>query len=152
FASSRLLRTEIEKFKKAPDRILSKMIDGVQSYTRNKKQLVTSLRNFLQFLHDKYDIEIDLDVYFPLGKYMDTYERRLKMLKFLHDDPKTHEEIAAHFGVSRETVHNDLQLLQSGEYYFLDYEMKIELDQRQNTYDSTIHPIFLPLNLSEVHA
>lgn len=152
FQSIHLLHVSIDDVKNNTETFMMKTIDGIHSYTRSKKRLANSLRHFFMHLNERYNLHINIDQYLPLGKYMEMYERRLELLKFLQEEPKTREQIAEYFGISQRTVQDDLDILQSGEFDFLDYNMKIELEYGDNTYDSTIHPIFLPLNLSEVYA
>jgi len=131
---------------------LEKTADGVQSYQRNKKKLNNYVRDFLKFFGSQNDIPMDIETYFPPLKFMEKTERMIEILKYLHEEPKTREEIADHFGISERQLNKDLSELQNGDYSFLGYNMKINLERRKNTYDSTIHPVFLPLNLSEVYA
>ncbi len=75
--------------------------------------------------------------------YFEKYERMIEILKYLHEGPKTREEIATNFNISIENLNDDLKELQNGDYSFLGYKMQIDLKRGENTYDSTIHPIFL---------
>src|SRR5690625_1177671 len=152
FQSINLLHESIESVKQDPESFVMKTVDHIHSYTRSKKRLVDSLRKFFTYLNERYSLHINVDLYLPIGRYMTTYERHIELLKFLHEEPKTREQIAEHFGISATTLQKDINLLQSGKFDFLDYKMKIDLERENNTYDSTIHPVFLPLNLSEVYA
>jgi len=131
---------------------LEKTADGIQSYQRAKNKLNYYIRDFLMFFGSQNQIKIDIETYFPPLKFEEKYERMIEILKYLHEEPKTREEIADHFGISERALSEDLSELQNGDYSFLGYNMKINLRRGDNTYDSTIHPIFLPLNLSEVYA
>lgn len=131
---------------------LGKTADGIQSYRRDKNKLNDYIRDFLFFFSSRHHITIDIETYFPPLKFQEKSERMIEILKYLHEEPKTREEIAQHFGISERALSDDLSELQNGSYSFLGYNMKINLRRGDNTYDSTIHPAFLPLNLSEVYA
>lgn len=80
-------------------------------------------------------------------------ERRLEIAKYLHK-PHSEEDIETHFRISRRTCQDDLKALNDGIEVF---GSTICLDISDNEYGQkecavTVHPIFLPLNLTEVHA
>lgn len=124
----------------------------IQEYTKNKQKINDEIKDFIIFICSKYDIKIDIDAYFPDLNYMEKPIRMIELLKYLQDQPKTRENIAEHFNISNTKLSADLSELQDGSYSFLGYKMKIDLKWGDNTYNSTIHPVFLPLNLSEVYA
>ncbi|MFZ5626798.1 MAG: hypothetical protein ACOY3H_05580 [Bacillota bacterium] len=132
------------------EKLLIKCADGISSYTRDKGRLTRILNHFFNFVRQKYQIDIEPENYFPVFDTLEKSERMVALLKYLQE-PRTRREIAEHFHISERALADDLTELQSG-FTFLGYTMKIELNRRENTYDSTIHPIFLPLNLSEVYA
>lgn len=139
-----ILDNHIDFFKSIPD--------GISSYSRDKNKLQDCLMDFLSYFIKLYNIKIDINTYLPTINFTEKYERMIKILKYLHEGSKTQEEIAEHFDISTTSVKDDLRELQNGDYSFFDYKMQIDLNRKTNTYDSTIHPIFLPLNLSEVYA
>ncbi|MDD4754208.1 MAG: hypothetical protein PHT78_13385 [Desulfitobacteriaceae bacterium] len=130
---------------------LEKTADGILSYRRDKNKLNYYIRDFLLFFGSQNHITIDIETYFPSLNFQEKSERMIEILKYLHEEPKTREEIAQYFGISERALSDDLSELQNGSYSFLGYNMKINLRRGDNTYDSTIHPVFLPLNLSEVY-
>lgn len=120
-----------------------KIPDGIKEYSRDKGKLVNCIRDFLQYFSVQYNIEFDVNTYLPPMIYFEKYERMIEILKYLHEGPKTREEIATNFNISIENLNDDLKELQNGDYSFLGYKMQIDLKRGENTYDSTIHPIFL---------
>lgn len=146
------LNTDISIILKNLDEFLQKTADGIWSYKKNKNNLNYYVRNFFNFVSKYHGVEIDVDTYFPPLRFLEKTERMIEILKYLHEGPKTREEISEHFGISDRALSDNLNELQSGDYSFLGYSMKINLKRGENTYDSTIHPVFLPLNLSEVYA
>ncbi|GAW28571.1 hypothetical protein [Carboxydocella sp. ULO1] len=130
--------------------MLTKCADRIGSYTRDKGKLTRILNHFFNFVSQKYQLDIEPEDYFPVFNTLEKSERMVALLKYLQE-PRTKREIAEHFHISERALNDDLNVLQSG-FTFLGYSMKITLNRGERTYDSTIHPIFLPLNLSEVYA
>lgn len=83
-----------------------------------------------------------------MAQERDTTERELNMLKAIHGGA-TIEEVAERSGVSTTTVENWRKDLKKG-IDFLDSHLKVDF-RRGGKMDTTVHPIFLPANLSEVY-
>ena len=79
-------------------------------------------------------------------------ERQIEIAKYLHI-PRSNEDIEKEFDISEETRKKDLQALRNG-IEFMGATIKIEEERkgRKKFYRSTMHPVFLPLNLTEVYA
>lgn len=85
--------------------------------------------------------------------YDSTLERRLEIAKYLHR-PHSNAEIENHFRITERTRRKDIKALKEGIEAF---GSTICLDIDDNEYGqkecaTTVHPIFLPLNLTEIHA
>lgn len=80
------------------------------------------------------------------------FERQLEIAKFLHN-PHSPKEIQEKFDIDERTARNDLQELEDG-ITVLGSTIKIEKEKKGRSYfyKNTLHPIFLPLNLTEVYA
>lgn len=80
------------------------------------------------------------------------FERQLEIAKFLHTE-KTLEEIEERFDINEQTRRKDLQELEEG-ITVLGSTIKVDKEKkgRKYYYRTTVHPIFLPLNLTEVYA
>ena len=80
--------------------------------------------------------------------------RRLNILKMLHGKELRTAEITEAYGVDDRTIRTDLETLRDG-LEVMGTTVKI-VEQRSGhsnlSYKSTVHPIFLALNLSEVFA
>lgn len=63
---------------------------------------------------------------------------------------QSREDIAEQFGFSKNTLDIYINELKKGAT-ILGSSVQIKLRNRSNNYDSTIHPVFLPLNLSEIY-
>lgn len=123
----------------------------VKSQTK-KEKVRRIVVNFYEYLRRKYNNTIDSDLY-DRRFYDETIERQLEIVKYLQNNPKKMEEIAQVFGVRRQTIGDDLKALEEG-IEVLGSTISIE-KERQGTsylYSTTVHPVFLPLNLTEVYA
>ena len=80
------------------------------------------------------------------------FERQLEIAKYLHE-PKTAQEIQNRFSIDARTLRNDLQELEEG-ITVLGSTIQISKEKSRGTYQykTTLHPVFLPLNLTEVYA
>ena len=80
------------------------------------------------------------------------FERQLEIAKYLHE-PHTLKEIEERFDISEETRKKDIRALEEGiEVLGATIRIKKERKNRKDYYKSTMHPVFLPLNLTEVYA
>jgi len=80
--------------------------------------------------------------------------RRLAILKLLQRKPMRTGEVADHFDVDDRTIRTDMDALRNG-IDILGVKVKIDSKAQggqKHSYKSTVHPIFLALNLSEVLA
>ena len=80
------------------------------------------------------------------------FERQLEIAKYLHT-PRAADEISKHFDIDDRTRRDDLQTLEEG-ITVLGSTIRIQKEKkgRKYYYRTTMHPIFLPLNLTEVYA
>lgn len=80
------------------------------------------------------------------------FERQLEIAKFLHE-PHTLNEIEERFDISPETRRNDVRALEDGiEVLGATIRIKEVRNKGKVLYKSTMHPVFLPLNLTEIYA
>jgi len=130
----------------------AKLDDYVKSLRTGKESTRKIVVSFYKYLEDKEGyktIETDLN---KMDFYGAVFERQLEIAKFLHNR-KSVKEISEHFCISERTARNDLQELENGITVF-DTTIRIykEKVRTKYYYKTTLHPIFLPLNLTEVYA
>lgn len=77
-------------------------------------------------------------------------ERQIEMVKYLHE-PRSRAEVARHFGLEPRTIRKDLQQLAQGTE-FLGVELKTEFSGRDLRYRSSLHPVFLVMDLAQAYA
>jgi hypothetical protein len=118
----------------------------------NKYPIYKVLDDFFTYLKRNYSVEFDINKYFE-KTVKNKNESQLDILKELHGSGKTKEDLMKVYAVNERTLHTDLTELQNG-VSFLDQPIKINIVKKhgKNTYNSTVHPVFLPLNLTEAYA
>lgn len=131
---------------------ISDKIDKIISSTKGDKvPLVQFVAGFCSFTEREVKLVIEPRV-LSAEVIDDTTERRLRVACFLHE-PKSREEIIARFFQSERTIRDDLKALREG-FTFMGHWIQIEEVREKGKiwYVSTMHPVFLPLNLTEVYA
>ena len=127
-------------------------IDDYVCELRTRKESTRKIIvDFLQFVEDKTDREMG-SLLFNKRFYDDPVERQLEMAKYLHE-PKCASDIEEHFEITSETRKKDLQALREGiEILGGKITLEEQREGRKIFYKSTVHPVFLPLNLTEIYA
>ena len=119
---------------------------------RSKKETVRKIIvDFLDYLGEKQ--KTDFNTTLKNKKFYDyPFERQLEIAKYLHT-PHTAKEIEEKFDINKETRKNDIQALRAG-IEILGATVKIEEERkgRKIFYRTSMNPVFLPLNLTEVYA
>ncbi|HHY82992.1 MAG TPA: hypothetical protein GX505_10005 [Clostridiales bacterium] len=118
--------------------------------TTSKEKAKQRILKFSQYLMDNYSIELSMEDML-VSENMNAYERQIDLLKTLQQGV-TKQDLLDHYVVSRKVIEKDLDNLIKGTK-ILGQHVKIrnyQSEDRKLTYQSTIHPIFLPLNLTEV--
>ncbi len=127
----------------------------IDHYVRSLRQGKESTRRiivqFYQYLMDEEGMGIHSDL-FDERLFDYPFERQLEIAKYLCE-PKTTGEIAEHFKIDNRTARDDLQALEDG-IEVLGTTVRIEKEKKGRTYyyRCTMHPVFLPLNLTEAYA
>lgn len=124
--------------------------EKLRSYPNNKEVYRKILICFFSFLKDVYpDKNFDTDFLEEI-RFFSKIERLNEILKYTHEGNKTRDEIAGHFIISKQTLIEDINNLKYG-CHILGQKVKIEdLERCTNLCRSTVHPIYLPLNLMEI--
>ncbi len=98
-----------------------------------------------------------MEIYFDEEKFCkhedvtNSTEFKIILLKYLQGEGKRRKKIAEYFNISERSLSNRINELQSIDNQILGIKIQIELERGRNNYNSTVHPIFLALNLSEVY-
>ncbi len=144
-------------------RALGNMGEGIKN-EKEEKTIIGLLDNYvLTTKRDKIlPRKLALDFYEFLGEDVSQSQwvditpitnptiRQLEIAKFLHS-PHSVGEICEKFGFSEDTIRADLLALIDGIELMGSYiRVQEERERGHRSYVSTLHPVFLPLNLSEV--
>jgi hypothetical protein len=129
----------------------SGIIESTFSYVREKNIPIVIYMSFVNFLRDKYGVNIQLE--FP-PLFESSFDRQMFIVKELHEKGMGVSELRDKLWVSDRTIEDDLHVLRSSEGgSFLGQRVKINGIQRKNgviEFKSTVHPVFLALNLTQV--
>jgi len=133
------LKNQTDSFKQTVNEYAKGLFDERESF-------ITAINLLMK---EKYDI----DKFCKFENIYDSVEVKIKLLKYLQgkETGKSRLDIAEHFNVSENTISKRLLELQSIDNQVLGKKVSIELERTTNLYDSTIHPLLLTLNLSEVY-
>ena len=115
-------------------------------YTKNR------ILGFSNHLKIKYDINLVLDKVFE-RESLNSYERQIDLLKILNSS-MSKRQIMDYYAISRKPLEKDINKLIDGTN-ILGQNVKINNIKREAGeihYESSVHPIFLPLNLTEVYS
>jgi hypothetical protein len=119
--------------------------------TRDKGFMKKRVLAFAEHLRKTWKVDFVLDEAFKL-EVMNKYERQVDLLKTLNSG-KTKVELEQYYSLSRKPLEKDIDELVMGTR-ILGQKVKIRDIKREHkaiTYQSSIHPIFMPLNLTEVY-
>lgn len=138
--------------------LMEKVREYAKTLFEGREQFISSINNLIMELlendmliveenksKNKLDCQVD--------KIYDSTEMKIKLLKFLQGrgNGKNRTTIAEHFNMSDTALGNRIQELRSSDNHILGTKIQIELERKTNLYDSTCHPLFLALNLTEVY-
>ena len=123
---------------------------AIKTEKNNKETLRRIAVSFYDYLRGKgITIESELD---NIRFYDYPFERQLEIAKFLHI-PHTTGEIMERFSIDARTARSDIAALRDGIEVLGTYiQIEEERKGRQKCYKSSLNPVFLPLNLTEVYA
>ena len=130
-------------------------VEAIDKYVCNQTSRKETVRKimvaFFKYLEQEKGEEI-LSVLFDTRFYDYPFERQLEIAKYLHE-PRKLVEIEEHFNISDETRKKDIRALEEG-IEVMGARISIHKERRHGEvyYKSTLHPVFLPLNLTEVYA
>lgn len=150
---------------KNPERFYRNLADKIEECgnTADLDEYVVTLRkgkevarkvvvDFYQYLGEYSPDGMPDSNLYQLHFYDYPFERQLEIAKYLHTE-RTTSEIQEHFNIDARTVRSDLQELEEGITIMgSTIQIRKEKKGRRYYYRTTLHPVFLPLNLTEVYA
>lgn len=120
----------------------------LQKESRDKQKTAERLRMFITYLNVNYDVGFDIEEGLP-KVFSYEAERQLDLLKAIHE-PQTKNDLIHQYAISDKTLGQDLSDLEMGKS-FLGQNIRIDrLEGREIRYVSSVHPVFMAMNLSEI--
>ena len=125
--------------------------ESVMAYTRSKEQAINVYKDFVSFIKRKYEVTILIN--FP-PVFPSDFDRQMYIVKELHEKGRNIAYFEDKLWISSRTIENDLNKLRS-DYgvSIMGQKIRVRGIERQKGYiefQSTVHPIFLALNLTQV--
>lgn len=155
---SRLMRKDVSvlRSEESVKKIRESMVQGIKKDFWRKEDLLRITNDFFKNFFEEWGDPNGLDKFISADKFYDDCELDIKLLKYLQSGEdetvkKTREHIQRHFSISDKSLNKHLDKLRYGECRLLGEPVQIELRRTNNTYDSTIHPVFMAMDLAEVY-
>lgn len=127
--------------------------ESVKSYTNSKATAIEAYKKFLDFLERKYKVAFPMT--FP-PVFSSEFERQMFIVKELHEKGRGVEDLEAKLWLSSRTIAEDLANLQKKDRNsVLGQKVTIAGIGRKNgavEFKSTVHPLFLTPNITQVIA
>lgn len=154
----RLMRKDISilNSKDTAKRTQEQLLQRIKQDYWKKEYLLRITNYFFMHFSEEWHGTVPRDNFITADKFYDDSELDIKLLKYLQSGEdesakKTRPQIAEHFSISETALKEHLSRLQDG-CNMLGETVKIEeLRRAKNTYDSTVHPVFMALDLSDVY-
>jgi hypothetical protein len=139
--------------------ILVDSVEDVMRHCNEKKKSYDRLKLYFTWLNRNYDTHFMIDEICPDRKAFDSdIERQLDIIKYLQGTAKTMKNLEELYWLNEKNIRPDLNALGNG-IEFQNQKIKIDVDRERGSdgkqqlkYKSTAHPVFLPLNLTQVYA
>lgn len=126
-------------------------LEGLLKKTTNYKDITRDrLFKFADYMKRKWKVELAINEVLR-RQMINPYERLVDLLKTLNEG-KTKDNLREYYNISRKPLEEDINTLMEGTP-ILGQMVKIreiKKSKQQITYESSVHPIFLPLTLTEV--
>lgn len=125
--------------------------ESVKAYTRDKNKAINLYKDFISFISEKYHIDIPI-VFPPI--FTSELDRQMYIVKELHEKGRGINYLENKLWVSDRTIEEDLRKLRSYDgVSIMEQKIRVEEIERHKgniEFQSTVHPIFLALNLTQV--
>lgn len=134
------------------DSLADVVVEAVRSYTSSKQTAIEISRCFIHFLKGKYNLT--LDIIFPPIDISNSFERLMYLAKELQVADRSVDDLSDILWTSTRTIEKDLARLRGEDPIqvcgipFVVHDVT----RRRGSFDfaSTVHPLFLTLNLTQV--
>ncbi len=135
----------------SPNALSYAIVETVRSYSSSKATAIAILKEFHGHAEMKYGIKAVIS--YPKVDISDSFERMMYIVKFLQDSEKTMTDLYDELWVSARTLEEDLAKLRGKDpLQVLGRQLLVNDVERRDgkvLFSSTVHPMFLTLNLSQ---
>lgn len=130
--------------------------DSILNYPNKKDSQVAIYKKFVAFLNEKKGIPVKVD--FPKISLDSSFDRQLFIVKYLQSEDARVKDLPEKLWVSSRTIESDLARIQGktedkisvgGREFFIP-EKSMPRHLGRVTFESTLHPLFLTENLTQV--
>jgi hypothetical protein len=136
-----------------PESLSLAIEEAVKSYTRDKKTVITVAKKLIDYLRSEHSFYVDIA--WPPIDISNTFERLMYIAKELQMSDKTIEDLSDELWISTRTLEDDLSRLRGyhdpiqvcGKPFLINEMVR---DGGRIKFTSTVHPLFLTLNITQV--
>jgi hypothetical protein len=126
---------------------------SLKKYPKSKITGVAVYKHFLEFINEQCGTSISIA--FPEWLPGTTLERRIQIAKMLQDPGTELSQVEDSLYIGSKTISNDLKLLKGEDDDALEVmgqTLTVDIERRRGsvTFPSTVHPLFLTFNLTQV--
>lgn len=125
--------------------------ESVRSYTRDKNKIIEIYQDFVNFIKSEYGIDIPIE--FP-PLFSSDFDRMMYIIKEFHESERDIAYLEDKLWISGRTIEGELAKLRSENgVSIMGQKITLHGIKRQRggiEFESTVHPIFLALNLAQV--
>lgn len=127
--------------------------DFIKSKTNGKYQYALRFETLIEYMNEKYKAEVPTD-FLKSFLIKDADRRRIELLKLFHSHASKPRNLAAYaeeLGVDIKVLREDILRLER-DFSFMDTDIKIQpFDIKSEIKSSSVHPVFLALNTTQVY-
>ena len=138
-----------------PDKLSMYITESVKAYTRSKDSAIAMYKDFVTFLSKR---GVEVSITFPPIPVDSSFERLMFIAKYLQNPDAEIDALEDILWISKRTIDNDLQRLRGnsgdplqicGRKFIVN---ETERHSGQMHFASTVHPLFLTENLTQIIA
>ena len=126
---------------------------SIKSYSKSKETAIRIYKKYIEFLKKKYNV--DIAVSFPPISVWITLERQMYIAKQMQNQGFNVSTLAEELLVSERTIEDDIKKLRGNDedpIQVMGQKLIIEMERDRHgiRLPSTVHPLFLTMNLTQV--
>jgi len=129
------------------------IIASIKAYPKSKDSAILVYKKYIEYLKRKHGLEID--ICFPPVPVSITLERQLYIAKLLHNPAIKISDLPKKLFVGERTIEDDLKKLRGLDddpIQVMGQKLTVDFERNKScvTFPSTVHPLFLTQNLTQI--